>query len=332
MRIAQIAPVARPVSSASTGSIEQVVFLLTEELVARGHEVTLFATGESETSAELRSIYRLGHDDDPELWEWSFHEQMHVASAFEQAAEFDVIHSHVYHFALPFTRLVATPTVHTYHVFPDDHIARAYATYPEAHLVAISAFQQQRLNGAGLGPVIHHGVDVDRFPFSADPGDYLVFLGKLDYVKGPVEAATVAARAGMPLVIAGHGDDWWRDRVTSEPGVTYVGWVEAERRNQLLAGAAALVYPLNVPETFGLVMVEAMACGTPVLALDRGAVTEIVENGVTGFYADGLDALAELVPEAVALDRRRVRARAMERFGHSRMADEYEALYRRVAR
>jgi glycosyltransferase involved in cell wall biosynthesis len=335
LRIAQLAPVGRPVSAESTGSIEQIVSMLSEELVARGHSVTLFATGDSETSAELAALYSRGWAADPALWGWEFHELCHTASALERAGDFDVVHSHAYHFALPFTRFVSTPIVHTYHVLIDDDVVRAYDRYPEAHLVSISEFQRRVLNGRADIPVIRHGVDTERFPFGSRTGDYLLFLGKLGWAKGPVEAIHVAREAGMPLVVAGAGDDdYFRHAVApllDAPGVEYVGWVGRERRNELLAGAAGLLYTINAAETFGLVMVEAMACGTPVLALDRGAVREIVTNGVTGYHAPDLDALVECVPKAVALDRARIREHTVARFDRRRMVDEYEALYRHVA-
>jgi glycosyltransferase involved in cell wall biosynthesis len=333
LRIAQIAPIARAVSRTSTGSIEQLVWLLTEELVERGHDVTLFATGHSETSARLEAKYALGYDHDEALWEWTFHELMHVAAAMERAQEFEVIHSHVYHFALPFTRFVRTPTVHSYHVLPDDDVVRAYADYPDAELVAASAYQREQL-GRPEVPVVHHGLDVDGFPFGVSGGEYLLFLGDVRWEKGAGEAAELAARIGLPLLMAGPGEDFYREHV--EPHISgdveYLGWVEPARRDELLAGAAALLYPLNWPETFGLVLVEAMACGTPVLARSCGAVPEIVDNGVTGFHAESLEELVALAPRALKLDRARVRERARERFDKSRMADEYEALYRRLAR
>ena len=336
LRIAQIAPIGRPVTPTSSGSIERIVSLLTEELVRRGHSVTLFATARSETSAKLAALYERGWGEDPDLWEWEFHELLHVASALERAAEFDVVHAHVYHFALPFTRFVPTPIVHTYHVLADEDILRAYARYPEAHLVAVSDYQRRSLDGRGDPPVIHHGLDVSRFPFGAQAGEYLLFLGKLSWAKGIVEAVEVARRAGMRLVVAGAGDDdeYFREVVSpllAGTGVDFVGWAGEERRNELLAGAAALVYPINLPETFGLVLVEAMACGTPVLALERGAVPEIVVDGVTGYQAPHLDALIARVPDVLRLDREEVRREAERRFDVRRMVDEYESLYRTLA-
>jgi glycosyltransferase involved in cell wall biosynthesis len=338
LRIAQVAPIATGVSPTATGSIEQIVWLLTEELVRRGHDVTLFATGDSETSARLASLYARGYNDDHALWDWMFHEVLHMAAVFERAEQFDIVHSHAYHFGLPFTRLVATPVVHTYHVLPDEDILAGYARHPEANLVAVSEFQRSQLDGVGGHlPVVHHGIDVETFPFRARGGDYLLFLGRLNWQKGPVEAIRVARASGMRLVLAGPDDDdeaFVREHIAPEVergAVDHVGWVGRRKRNALLARAGALVYPINYPETFGLVLIEAMACGTPVLALDRGAVGEIVDDGVTGFVRSDVEGLVEAVPRALALDRRAVRGRARERFGHSRMTDDYEALYERLA-
>ena len=179
LRLAQVAPLANPVTGNSTGSIEQLVWMLTEELVRRGHAVTLFASGDSQTSAQLRAAYPRGYEDDDELWNWRFHEAMHVAQAFEAAGDFDVLHSHVYHYALPFTRLVRTPTVHSYHVLPDEDIARVFGRYPDAHVVAISHYQRKVFPDNPDVAVVHHGIDTRAFPFNPEPGDYLLFLGRI---------------------------------------------------------------------------------------------------------------------------------------------------------
>jgi glycosyltransferase involved in cell wall biosynthesis len=338
LRIAQVAPIAAPVRPGSTRSIEQLVYLLTEELVRRGHEVTLFATGDSQTSAALHAVYPRGYEDDESLWNWEFHEALHAAAAFERAGEFDVIHSHVYHLALPFTRLVTTPVVHSYHILPDDDVAQSYARYPEAHVVAISRYQRRFFKGSAAAAVVYHGIDMEQFPFHPRCGDYLAFLGQITPDKGPDKAVRLARRVGMRLVLAGPlaSEDRAFFSREIEPSlrageVEYVGRVDAARRNALLGGAAALVYPLDSPEPFGLVMVEAMACGTPVAALDLGAVPEVVENGVTGYHAPDLEALADRVPAVVALDRARVRQRAVARFHYRRMTEDYLAVYRRLA-
>jgi glycosyltransferase involved in cell wall biosynthesis len=336
LRIAQVAPIAGPVAPHVTGSIAHLVWLLTEELVRRGHEVTLFATGDSQTSARLSSTYPRGYTKDDELWDnWQFHELVHLGTAFERTREFDVIHSHVYYFAPPFIRLVDTPLVHTDHIPQSDDIRSCYARYPEACVVAVSRYHSKKFESLDDVPIIYNGIDTDAFPFGAEPGDYLVFLGQMIARKGPVEAIRVAKEAGMRLILAGRADKEFFDAKVAPlidgRQIEYVGRVDIEERNELLSGAAALVFTSRYLEPFGLVMAEAMACGTPVAALERCAVPEIVDRDATGFYAQDVDSLAALIPRTVALDRAHVREQATKRFDYRRMASEYETLYRRLA-
>jgi glycosyltransferase involved in cell wall biosynthesis len=335
LRIAQLAPVAAAVRPDSARSIEQLISLLTEELVRRGHEVTLFATGDSQTSATLCALYERGYSADNNLCHWEFHEALHAAAAFEGAQAFDVIHSHAYHYALPFTRLVRTPILHSYHILPNADIVPAFARLG-AHVAALSDYQRQIFRGLNDVTVVYHGIDTNAFPFNPERGAYLFFLGAMTPGKGPVAAIELARSMGMHLVLAGPGDedrDYFRAEV--EPRidgrtVAYVGPVGVKERNRLLAGAAALVYPLAAPEPFGLVTIEAMACGTPVAALDLGAVPEIVTNGVTGYHAPDAEILGRRLPAVLALDRRRVRREAVRRFDYRRMVDDYLAVYRRI--
>lgn len=323
-----------PIEPGAGDSIEQLVGLLTDELVRRGHDVTLFATGDSQTTAKLESVYRHGYERDEQLWDWYFHETLNAAAAFESAEEFDVIHCHDYHFALPFSWTTAKPSVHTYHVEMNPDVRSAYARYPQVCVVAVSEFQRSQLDGLANVTVIPNGIDTAAFPFGSSPGEYLLFLGRMIEDKGPLEAIRVAGELGMPLVLAGPGSEHFDAQVAPHVDgerVRHVGPVSAEQRNQLLAGAAALLFPVVYPEPFGLVTIEAMACGTPVAATRLGAVPEIVEEGVTGSCADSPEGLAEATTRALSLDRARVRDRAAERFDYHRMVDAYEALYERVA-
>jgi glycosyltransferase involved in cell wall biosynthesis len=335
LKIAELAPVAMPIRPGEGDSIEQLVSLLTEELVRRGHTVTLFAVGDSVTTAELRSCYARGYRERDEIWDWRVPETLNAAWAFEQASAFDVMHSHSYHFALPFTRFVSTPVVHTYHVQLGPEVLEGFARYPEAQLVAISDFQRAELRGFDHVPVIHNGIDAEAFPFSAESSQYLAFLGRMIPSKGAAEAVLVARELDMPLVLAGPSTEWFERDVrpaVDDRLIRYLGPIDPAGRKELLGGAAALLYPITYPEPFGLVMVEAMACGTPVAAFGVGAVPEIVEQGVGGCWVPPEGSLGEAVQNAVRLDRRRVRQATVERFDYRRMVDAYERLYRRLAR
>jgi glycosyltransferase involved in cell wall biosynthesis len=334
LRIAQIAPVGRATRRGAAESINELVALLCDELVARGHEVTLFATADSETSARLRYCFRRGYSQEPGLWDWQLAEYMHVGHAYAQAGEFDVVHCHSYHFGLPFAQLVSVPNVHTHHVETGPLVLELYRRLPGVQLVAVSGWQARAYAGCPNVHLIPHGIDVTAFPFAEKEGDYLLFLGRMIEDKGPAKAVEIAKRAGMPLVMAGPAEDGFEDRVAplvDGSAVRYVGEVDCAERDRLLAGAAALLYPLLYPEPFGLVPVEAMACGTPVVGVGIGALPELVEHGLTGYLAPSWDRLAELVPRALELDRRAIHERALERFDYKRMVDAHERLYRRLA-
>jgi glycosyltransferase involved in cell wall biosynthesis len=333
LRIAQIAPVGTATRRGSGESVEELVALLCDELVARGHNVTLFATGDSRTSGELRHYFDSGYEHDPDLWDWQFTESMHVGHAYAQAAEFDVVHCHSYHFGLPFAQFVDRPNVHTHHVFMEPGVIKAYGRLPQVQLIVVSEFHSRMYSELANLELIPHGIETAAFPFGEAVGDYLLFLGRMIANKGPAEAVQIARRAGMPLILAGPPEDGFDEHVApliDGNEVRYVGRVHKAERDQLLAGAAALLYPLLYAEPFGLVPVEAMTCGTPVLATEIGAVPELVEPGRTGYLAPSWEGLAELVPLALELDRRTIRERAVERFDFRRMVDAHEELYRRL--
>jgi glycosyltransferase involved in cell wall biosynthesis len=334
MRIAQVAPVASPVLPGAGESVEQLISLLTEGLVARGHDVTLYATANSQTSARLRSVHLRGYDEEDDLWDWFRAESFNAACAFEHASDHDVIHAHDFHFALPFAGLIATPLLDTPHTEIAPEVIAAYRQRPDVHIVAVSDYQRRALPEYLNVSVIHHGIAFDEFPFGEHATGHLLFLGRMLADKGPASAIRIAQAVDMPLILAGPAEDGYD--VAAEPGVDgerirWVGRVGPAERNRLLAGAVALLFPLEYPEPFGLVLLEAMACGTPVLASELGAAPEIVEQGVTGFTASTWEELAALVPTAAALDRGRVRRAAAERFDFERMIDAHEALYRRIA-
>ena len=334
LRIAQVAPVAAPVLPGEGESVEQLVGLLVDGLAARGHDVTLYATGDSRTSGRLRSVQPQGYDQDEVTWDWYRAESFNAAAAFENAADHDVIHAHDFHFALPFAGVSATPLIDTPHTEIAPEVMAAYLRWPDVHVVAVSEYQRLLLGDRTNVSVIPHGIAFDSFPAGDGSGGYLLFLGRMLRDKGPAQAIAIARAVDMPLILAGPAQDGYD--VSSDPGldgerIRWVGPVNTAERNRLLAGAAALLFPLAYPEPFGLVLVEAMACGTPVLATELGAAPEIVESGVTGFTAPSWQELVNLVGAAVALDRDLVRRQAAQRFDVERMIAAHEALYQRIA-
>ena len=336
LRIGMVAPVATSIPPPASSSVELFTSLLTEGLVARGHRVTLFATGTSRTSAELHATLPRGYGEDTAAWPWELCELLNVSAAVERATEFDIIHYQAisWPISLPLTRLSPVPLLQTVHHAPSRDEISLWSHYPEAPFVAISHAQASLLAGLNVIATIHHGVDPDAFTFSSTPRDYLLYLGRFTEGKGVLQAIAVAQRTGWPLILAAAENDYYRTAVAPHVDgtrVIYAGEVGHADKVALFGGARALLYPVQTGEPFGLVLTEAMACGTPVAALDRGAVQEIVEDGVTGGIFSSLDQMVDGLPAVMALDRASVRASAIARFGVEKMIDAYEALYARIA-
>ena len=336
MRIALVAPVAQSVPPARSGSIETVTDLLARGLVALGHDVTLFATGSSQTPATLHATFEKGYHADESLWPWELCELFNLAAAVERAGAFDVIHAQAEYapVGLAYSRVSPAPIVQTVHHWPTDPEIALWSRYPEAPFVAVSATQARRLRGLTVAGIVHHAVDVAALPFQAHAADYVLFLGRFTEGKGVLEAIAAARRAGLRLVLAAARNDYYRDVVAplvDGDRVVYRDEVDPAGKASLLGGARALLYPVQADEPFGLVLAEAMACGTPVAALDRGAVRELVDDGVTGGVFDSLDHLVAGLSGVAALDRVRVRDRAVERFHPDRMVEKYAAIYARLA-
>ena len=334
-----LSPIAWRTPPRDYGPWEQVVSLLTEGLVRRGEDVTLFATGDSLTTARLESVTPTGYEEDRTL-DAKVWESLHISEVFERANEFDLIHNHFDFLPLTYSRLTATPVVATIHGFSSARILPVYRKYADtAVYVAIS--DADRAPGLRYAATVHHGIDLSRFTFRAHPGEYLLFFGRIHPDKGAHEAIEIARRTGRRLVMAGVIQDeaYYRDRV--EPyldgdQVIYVGSADPTRRDELLGGALALLHPIAFDEPFGLSVVEAMACGTPVIAFERGSMREVIADGETGF-------LVRTVGEAVAavgadgsegplaeIDRRACRAHVERHFGVETMVDGYLDVYRRV--
>ena len=335
MKIAHVAPVATTIPPPRSGSVETMTSLLTEGLVARGHDVTLFATGDSTTSARLHAIYPHGYSRDPHMWPWELHELLNLAAAVERAGDFDLIHyeAEYYPMSLAFSKLSPVPLLQTLHYSPGNDEIRLWSKYPEAPFVAVSSEQRQLLEGLNVVGTVLHAVDTDALTFREQPDDYLLFLGRFTEGKGVLQAIEIARRVNMRLILAAADNDYYRDTVVpyvDGTRIVYAGEADYAAKVKLFGGARALLYPVQSAEPFGLVLAEAMACGTPAAAFDRGAVREVVDEGVTGGIFDSVEALTAGLPAVFALDRRRVRERAVARFGVERMVLEYEAVYRRL--
>ena len=341
MRIAQVAPLYERVPPKLYGGTERVVSLLTEELVRRGHEVTLFASGDSVTAAQLAAVTERALRLDAtnrDLLAADTIRQLDLV--FGNARDFDVIHCHVDYLAYPFSGLVSTPTLHTVHGRLDlPFLVPIYRQFKHVPLVSISDAQRAPMGDIGVtwAGTVHHGLAPERFAFSPEPGDYLAFLGRLSPEKQPDVAIEVAKRSGLPLRIAAKidaADREYFDRVVAplldDPLIEFVGEIGDADKSAFLGGARALLFPIDWPEPFGLVMLEAMACGTPVIARPCGSVPEVVRPGVNGYIADSIPDLVDAVRRIDTVDRARCRRDFERRFSVARMVNDYEALYRRA--
>ena len=333
LRVAVLAPIAWRVPPVHYGPWEQFASLLTEGLVARGHAVTLFASGNSQTAATLASVVPQGWSEtsgvDPKVAECT-----HIAAAFERADEFDVIHNGFDFLPLTYSRLVDTPVVTTIHGFSSPRIVSVYERYDD-HCAYVAISDADRHPALSYTATIHHGIDSDRFAVHPSPGDQLLFFGRIHPDKGTAEAIEVARRAGRPLVIAGIiQDQGYFDREVAPhldgTHASYIGPVAATERSTVLGSAHALLHLIGFDEPFGFSVAEALACGTPVVAYDRGSMRELIDDGRTGFVVDGVDAAAAAVARAATLNRGEIRDVAVARFGCDRMVDEYVEVYRTV--
>ena len=333
LRIAILAPISWRVPPRHYGPWEQFASLLTEGLVRRGVDVTLFATADSVTTAHLVGTAPTGYSEDPTL-DAKVWEALHISAVFERAHEFDVIHNSFDFLPLTYSGLVETPVVTTIHGFSSEQIVPVFEKY-NAHGYYVAISDADRHEHLDYVATIHHGIDLQEFQLQRAPGDYLLFFGRIHPDKGTVEAIDVAERVGLRLTIAGIVQDRDYFERLVEPRldgerVSYIGPVGPDRRGGLLGGARALLHLVNFDEPFGFSVVEALACGTPVVARRRGSMGEIVQHGENGFLVETLGEAVAAVRAAKALDRAAVRASVEGRFGVDRMVDDYLALYQRV--
>ncbi|MEQ8849738.1 glycosyltransferase family 4 protein [Botrimarina sp.] len=336
MNVAQVAPLTESVPPKTYGGIERIVSYLTEELVGRGHRVTLFAAGDSQTSARHVAVV------EKSLRQWDQRPDavmchvMQLAEVVRLAQEFDVIHYHTDVLQYPLGRLMSVPMLTTLHGRLDvPGAAELFGVFREAPVVSISDSQRRPLRTANWLRTVYNGIPVERYGFRAEPGEYFAFLGRFTPEKGPEEAIRIAQRTGVPIRMAAKVDSvdtqYFADRIQpllEDPLVEYIGEVGDKEKSDFLGGAKALLMPINWPEPFGLVMVEAMACGTPVIAFNRGSVPEVIRDGVTGFIVDSVDAAVDAVGRLDSIDRAECRRHCERNFSVARMVDGYEDAYR----
>lgn len=333
MRIAMLSPIAWRTPPRHYGPWERTASLLTEGLNAKGVDVTLFATGDSQTGGKLRSVCPKGYEEyktvHPKVWEC-----LHISELFDNADEFDLIHNQFDFLPLTYSGLVSTPVVTTIHGFSSPDILPVFKKYNgKVHYVAIS--DSDRSPELDYIATIHHGIDLENFTFQPRPGEYLLYFGRIHHDKGTKEAIEIARRAGKKLIIAGFIQDreYYETHVEPEIDgnrVVYVGSAGPGRRDELLGGAYALLHPIRFREPFGLSVIESMACGTPVIAFNLGSMPELIRDGVNGFLVSGVDEAVRAVPRVTDLDRADCRKNVEERFTVSRVVDEYIKVYERI--
>src|SRR5262245_3983426 len=338
MRIAQVAPLYEAVPPKLYGGTERVASYLTEELVRQGHEVTLFASGDSITKAELIPICPQALRLDESCVDRLALHYIMLEKVFRQAHRFDIIHFHIDYLHYPLSRRQAISHITTLHGRLDiPELPRLYDEFRDIPVVSISDAQRRPLPRANWQATVYHGLPSHLYQFRPRSGDYLAFLGRISPEKRVDRAVEIASRVGMKLRVAAKVDSVDRDyfRSTIEPLfknplVEYVGEIGECEKDEFLGNARALLFPIDWPEPFGLVMIEAMACGTPVIAYRCGSVPEVIDHGVTGFVVDNLDDAVRAVEQTAQLSRRAIRKVFDERFSSGRMARDYLAVYRRL--
>jgi glycosyltransferase involved in cell wall biosynthesis len=332
MRVAILAPVAWRTPPRHYGPWEQIASNITEGLVSKGLEVTLFATADSITGARLDAVIKQGYEEDRSQ-DAKVVECLHISNLMEKAAHFDIIHNHFDFLPLTYSGLIKTPMVTTIHGFSSPKIVAVYQKYNQtSHYVSISNSDRNPL--LSYAATIYNGIQVSDFQFQDTPQDYLLYFGRIHHDKGTAEAIQIATRSKKKLLIAGIIQDssYFEHKVKPflNDQVVYVGQAGPEKRNQLMQNALALLHPINFAEPFGLSVAEAMLCGTPVIAFNRGSMSELILHGKTGFLVDTVDQAVEAVPHLSKLDRQECRDWSISQFSKEKMVNEYIKVYNRV--
>jgi len=333
MKVGIISPIAWRTPPRHYGPWERVVSLLVEGLVKEGLDVTLFATGDSVTSANLKYICKTPYEEDREL-DAKVCECLHISDAMEQAGGFDIIHNNFDFVPLTYSKLINTPMVTTIHGFSSEKIIPVYEKYNENnYYVSISnADRSPRLNYTAT---VYHGIDIESFKYSVSHEDYLLYFGRIHHDKGTAEAIEIARKAQKKLVIAGIIQDELYFQKEVKPyidgeNVIYVGSVGSVERNKLLGGAYCLIHPINFEEPFGLSIIEAMACGTPVIAFSKGSMPEIIQEGINGYLVDDVDQMVTKIKEVKHIPRALCRKTVEDRFSQERMVNDYIKVYMKI--
>jgi glycosyltransferase involved in cell wall biosynthesis len=344
LRIAVLSPIHWRTPPRKQGAWELVASNITEELVKRGHDVTLFATGDSVTKAKLKWVAPHAIFNPADKLESKVYGYMHAAMPFELADQFDIIHNHFDGYPLVFSRLIKTPVVTTVHGFSSPQIKDLYLRYNQSAYVSISMADRKRCPEMNWVANIHHGINLDELPFSPRAQDYFAFLGRVHPTKGTHLAIRAAKQAGAKLKLGVHIDEndpvvvgYWRDECLpfiDGKQIINLGEVGPAARSELLRGAIAMLFPIQWEEPFGLVLIESMASGTPVVAFGRGSAPEVVKDGVGGLVVepDNLDAMVTAMQKVSELDRQAVRSYAEANFTVGRMVEQYEQVYERLVR
>ena len=339
MRIAQVAPLWERVPPPAYGGIELVVGLLTDELVRRGHEVTLFASGDSISLAKLESVHPQALRLDSTVKEYGIYEMLQLSRVYERADDFDIIHSHMGCAALPYANFVKTPTVHTLHgVFTPDN-EKLYRHASHQPYVSISNAQREPRLNLNCVATVYNGIDLTNYEFHPEPQDppYLAFLGRISPEKGPHLAIEIAKRSGWRLKMAGKVDvvdvDYFEQDIKPHidgKQIEYLGEANHAQKIALMGGAVATLFPITWREPFGLVMTESMATGTPVIAMELGSTSEVIVHGRTGFLCHSVEECIAAIDKAAQLNRYACREYVFNHFSVQRMTDGYEAVYQQI--